>query len=463
MNAQQIGSMMPHLTRPDAEMALLASLLMDPSTIEASEAVGLQPAHFYMVKHASIYEAIVALRDGGHTFDATSVVNELAHRKALDAVGGARYLYLMGTEQPFDPDHALTYATQIIRSHRLRSLIEYGAEITKRANNATNTDELLAWAEEQLQQIGNHRERSTMLLGDETLAWYDKELTAAIANAARGEADRYPWPAVWFTWQKHVTPLDAGEVGLLAAGTGIGKSAYLECIAEAWAMAGRQVVLVHFEDSHRYKLNRRLSRHSGIPIANLKRGTVTPDDMDRRTRAEATMGGWVHRLHYLHTADWSMAQVVRELRTWVDAGRCDAVVLDYLDKAQADERQRKTFGANVYERQADDMERIKSFAEKHSIVAFTATQGNKQIETATRATRSHIMGSSQKSHKAQLVIVLNRDIVDGEDAAALNVSAGSYSPIVTVRIDKQNQGETLEFSQRLDGPRFRIFDLEGRP
>lgn len=463
MNAQQVGTVMPHLTRPDAEMALLASMLLDPTAIEAAESVNLQPAHFYMVKHAAIFEAVLALREAGQSFDATAVVNELAHRKTLDQVGGAKYVYTIGIEQPYDPDHALTYATQIMRSHRLRSLIEYGAEITKRANGSAtvgDTDGLLAWAEEQLQQIGNHHDHSTMLLGDETARYHDRVLAEAIANAAKGEPDLYPWPGAWYTWQKHIMPLDAGEVGLLAAGTGIGKSAYLECIAESWAIAGRQVVMVHFEDSHRYKLNRRLARHSGIPIASLKRGTMTADDQDRRRRAESNMASWAGRLHYLHTADWSMSQVCRELRTWVDAGRCEAVVLDYLDKAQADERQRKTFGANVYERQADDMERIKSFVEKVGIVAMTATQGNKQIDNAARATRQHIMGSGQKSHKAQLVLVLNRDIVDDQDAAALGVSSGSYSPIVTVRIDKQNQGETLEFRQRLDGPRFRIFDLE---
>lgn len=466
MSTPNYGAILPHLTRPDAEMAFLASVLLVPSALDAADVVDLTPAHFYMQRHAQIYDAMLALRDAGQTFDAAAVVNELAHRKQLEGVGGAKYIGTMGIEQPYDPDHALTYATQIVRAHRLRSLIAYGAELTRKANDAAtqgDTDELLAWAEEQLQQIGNHRDAAAMLLGDDTPAYHDRAIAEAVANAARGEPDRFPWPSAWYTWQRHIMPLDAGEVGLIAAGTGMGKSAYLENIAESWAMAGRQVVLVHFEDNHRYKLNRRLSRHSGIPITNLKRGTVTQDDMDRRRRAESNMAAWSPRLHYLHTADWSMSQVCRELRTWVDAGRCDAVVLDYLDKAQADERQRKTFGANVYERQADDMERIKSFAEKHEIAAMTATQGNKQIDGVARATRQHIMGSGQKSHKAQLVLVLNRDIVDGSDAAALGVSPGSYSPIVTVRIDKQNQGETLEFRQRLDGPRFRIFDLEKIP
>ena len=105
---QNIGSILPHLTRPDAEMAFLASVLLMPSAIDAAEVVTLTPPQFYMQRHALIFDAMLALRDAGLTFDSAAVVNELAHRKQLDAVGGAKYLYTMGSEQPFDPDHALT-------------------------------------------------------------------------------------------------------------------------------------------------------------------------------------------------------------------------------------------------------------------------------------------------------------------------------------------------------------------
>ncbi len=461
--SDQLVTTMPHLTRPEAEAAFLACVLTNPAALDDGDRVALRPESFYQLKHRTIYEAMLALRQENQAVDYTAIVGELAQRKHLQDVGGAAGIALLTREQEFTPEHALTYATQIARSARLRNLIDFGAEVVKRANAAndnTASEEVLAWAEEALQHMNYSRRANAMLFGPDTIPFHDRLILAAMQATQRGDTVRYPWPSAWYTWQRHIMPLSAGEVGLLAAGTGIGKSTYLESIAESWAQAGRQVVLVHFEDNHEYKLNRRLSRYSGIPLADLKLGHLTESDITLKRRTETTMAGWIGRLHYLHTPGWSMAQVVRDLRACVDTGSCDAVVIDYLDKAQADTRQQKLFGVNIYERQADDMERIKSFAESAGVPIFTATQGNKSIDAAARATRQHIMGSGQKSHKAQLVLVLNREIVEADEAKVLGVSVGSYSPIVTVRIDKQNQGDTLEFRQRLDGPRFRIFDLE---
>ena len=79
-------------------------------------------------------------------------------------------------------------------------------------------------------------------------------------------------------------------------------------------------------------------------------------------------------------------------------------------------------------------------------------------------TRQSIQGSGQKSQKSQLVVLLMRELVgelgladsDGRKVA----EPGEYSPVVDVRIDKQNRGKTGQFQQFLLGSRFAVRDIE---
>lgn len=109
------------------------------------------------------------------------------------------------------------------------------------------------------------------------------------------------------------------------------------------------------------------------------------------------------------------------------------------------------------------MELLKSFAERNHVPVFTATQGNKAMQGGGTQTRQNIQGSGQKSQKSQLVLILTRDIVgegglrdrDGQIIA----EAGEYSPVIDVRIDKQNRGKTGNFKQYIAGSIFKIRDL----
>lgn len=110
------------------------------------------------------------------------------------------------------------------------------------------------------------------------------------------------------------------------------------------------------------------------------------------------------------------------------------------------------------------MEQLKTFAERNRMPVMTATQGNKSMQNAGTQTRQAIQGSGQKSQKSQLVIVLTRDIVGEQGLVDKHghriAEPGDYSPIVNVRVDKQNRGRTGQFKQIIAGRFFTIRDPE---
>jgi replicative DNA helicase len=122
-------------------------------------------------------------------------------------------------------------------------------------------------------------------------------------------------------------------------------------------------------------------------------------------------------------------------------------VVDYLEKAAASPRQLKLFATNIYAREADDVEQIKSFSEQHEVPVTLLAQLNKlgKGQSFDNLDRTAIRGAGEKTEKANVVILLHRDSLESQD--------------VSVRIDKNTIGPTGTFKQYMDTPRFSVADV----
>ncbi|HYE96501.1 MAG TPA: replicative DNA helicase [Rubricoccaceae bacterium] len=94
---EAVGTQPP--TAPDAEAAVLGSLLLDPSHLPRVRAILPDAAALYDVRHRNVYEAILALADAGQPVDLVGVNGWLAER---DKTGAGYYL----SELPTRVGHA---------------------------------------------------------------------------------------------------------------------------------------------------------------------------------------------------------------------------------------------------------------------------------------------------------------------------------------------------------------------
>jgi replicative DNA helicase len=239
----------------------------------------------------------------------------------------------------------------------------------------------------------------------------------------------------------------------------MGKSTVLEMVAEHWAKKRVNVVFVHLENDFDYTMNRRLCRWSKVPMAAIEDGTVTPTQDAEIKAAYQRME--LDSLHYLGFSGQTMGELLAELSVRHSEGVVDAVVLDYLNKVRPSREQAKLFAGRPYERQADDMELLKSWAVEHKVPVLTAVQMNKEGQKDGRQTRSNIRGSGEISEKSQLVVVLTREILEHDMIYNQQIiaEAGEYSPIMKLRIDKQNRGKTGEWEQFYVGKNFFLADM----
>lgn len=449
------------LTHPTAESTVLAAMRRGSVDDAIYMADNLQAADFSDPRRRVVFQAMVNVLRGTEPLDDSAILAEcgqVARDMRLDVrIDGG---YLAGLEG--DPLRGRAYAATVKRLAWLRSGGEFAYWYIQRLQERPDPEQFFAEAQERLQTLQPPAKTQRFVYGWDTVGSHRADIAQRVADAKDGKANPFLWP--WGSWNAMIRPLRPGMLGLVAASDGVGKSTYLELIAEHWAKGGLHTVYVHLEDSLDYKLDRRLARWARVPLQVIEDGTQTEAQQASMDRAQANIDRNLPTLHYFDAAGMSMAEVTQELRARVQEGVCQAVVLDYLDKVQPSRAQAKLYGDQIWERQGNDVEMLKTFAEKCRLPVMTASQGNKAMQGSGTKTRKDIQGSGAKTQKAQMVAILTRDIVGDkglqDERGEVLADPGEYSPFIDVRVDKQNRGKTgITIRQFLIGQYFDIRDV----
>lgn len=331
-------------------------------------------------------------------------------------------------------------------------LLPYDAlskELMRRVMAEEEPADIHEWLTRQLAHLGGGDE-SAIMTWDESFDYTDQMIEYYAQIAATPEAERklLQWP--WESWRKLIDPLEAGMLGVVTAPDGEGKTIYAETIAEHWAEHKNRVVFVHYELNRRLMMQRRTARHTSITTRAIKEGKLTSSERQKINEIRPRLLSWDGYISYLHTPGWSMERTVAELRRLHAEGECDVVVLDYLEKASASKRQLQMYGSNTFQREADNVEQLKTFAETTEIPVIMVAQMSKEGKSTSfsKVDRTGMRGAGEKSEKANLVVLLKRERTDS-----------GYSNNVDVLVDKNTMGSTGSFRQIMQPEYFRVGDI----
>jgi replicative DNA helicase len=452
---------------PTAESTVLYAMYTGNEEDTQYYADLLTVGDFSSEKNQVMFQAMVNVFRRGDALDQAAVMAESgAVRKDLKLKTQVYPVDLQALGG--DMRRAKVYAHTVKKMSWLRAAEEYNSWFAQKLTERPNPDELFAEAQERISVLQPPTKSGRFVYGWDVTGAREAEIAQRVADAKDGRVNPYTWP--WSSWRPMVRPLRAGQVGIVAAQAGMGKSTVLDIVAEHWAMSGLHVVLVHLEDDLEYKLDRRDARWAQVELAHIEDGTLTPEEQERLADAHRRQEMALRTLHHFDAAGMDMDSIIIELNARVDEGTCQAVVFDYLDKTQASRMQAKLFGDQIWERQANDIEKLKTFAERAKVPVLAANQLNKGADHAGAkgGRRAHIQGSGQKLHKAQLVMILNRPEVEGGDLkdeeGTVLAKEGEFSPFIDWRIEKQNRGKTGNGPRQfLIGKHFDIVDVEQVP
>lgn len=339
---------------------------------------------------------------------------------------------------------------QIFDDVRHKQWMDIAQELYRRTFAEEAPEAIFDWLMRKIGKLKPGDDGKALMTWAESFKLYDAEIARRIALAALPIAERklFTWP--WSSWNALLDPAEAGSLTVIAGPDGAGKTTYAECIAEHWARQGQRVVFVHFELSKIIMLDRRACRHTSIARRTLKYANeLTPADLRTLDAAAARLQQWPGEITYLHTPGKTIELVLRELTALHGEGKCDVVILDYLEKASAATAQLKSYGTNIFAREANDVELLKSWAENddHPTPILVLSQFSKAGKNTSfkELDRTDIRGAGEKTEKANVVVLLhpNKDNLG----------------VVDVRIDKNTMGPKGTFTQYLDGPAFSVGDV----
>lgn len=229
----------------DSESAALGSAMQSSEHAAAVAATGLLPEHCYRPAHAAVWGAVLRLLADGRAVDPFAVDDALDDdaRARLD-IGGGSLDELAGMVESAPSSAGAIDAAKRVRSMAgRRRLMSCGGAITRAAAAAADADSAAAAAAGLLDDAldGGHVTSPLVNVPDAAdavlTAWLDDDDDgAAVCPSGLPSLDAALGGG-----------LRAGELVLIAASTGVGKSSVLLSMCQAAADAGRPVLLSSME------------------------------------------------------------------------------------------------------------------------------------------------------------------------------------------------------------------------
>jgi replicative DNA helicase len=415
-----------------AERAVLGAVLAD-NTMLANIAEVVHSDDFASPQHGAIFSAMLKLDGTQRQVDHLTLSEELKIMGQLAAVGGPAYL--MSLDQGVPMTHnAVQYAT-IVRDQALRRrLASVGREILDMASQETGDVEvILDESERKLFNLAEKRRegdlRAVSELMEQTLDLLDKmkASSSGVTGLSTGYVDL----------DMQLTGLHAGELIILAARPGVGKTSFAMNIAMHAALKeDKAVAIFSLEMPADQLLMRLLASSARVDMKKLRGGRLTQNDEEKfQEMAGALYNAPIYIDDSGGLSPFDLRAKARRLKQ--KDPRLSLIVIDYLQlmhqKGKVESRQLEV---------SEISRALKQLAKELEVPVIALSQLNRKVEERKggKPMLSDLRESGSIEQDADVVMFIHREDQDeggpdGEEAA----KARTVIPVELV-IAKQRNG-----------------------
>jgi replicative DNA helicase len=386
----------------EAEMRTLGGMLLSADAIADVRPV-IGPGDHYRQAHQIVHEAILRLDDAGEPADPVAVADELRRTGELARISGAPYLHTLIASVPTAANAG--YYARIVRRYAIcRNAIEAGTRIVQLGYAADPGD-----AEDIAERA--RAEADAILPAATTGGVADTESLFYEVLASLESQDPRGLPTPWADINRAVPGLAAGELIVIGASSGTGKSiAGLGITAHAALRLGVPALIATMEMSRQEVMLRLISAEAGVSLRSLTHRDLTDGDWARikGVQEKITAAPLVIDDSPAMTVATIRARL-REMRRTRAAG---IVFVDYLtllrDPEGAENRQNAVAG---------NARALKHVAGEFGIPIVAAAQLNREPDRRhdKRPQPSDLRDSAEIEHAASVIILLYREDVHGEE------------------------------------------------
>lgn len=265
----------------DAEMSVLGLCFLDNNLIgKILEEVNSDM--FYNDANKKIYEAIKKMYENHIALDITTITEELDKSKNLAAVGGIEYL--TDVIDSVVTASNIDYYINIIKEKAIiRRLINTATDIiTESYNEDENITALLDNAEKSILDVIRSRQTTEFMPIGEVL----KNAQSQLEFLSQNKSTISGLETGFYDLDKATSGLHEGEMVVLAARPGMGKTAFALNIATHAAKTTKKAIAIfNLEMSAEQLVNRMISAIGGIEGRKLQNGQLNQNDWKKYNEA----------------------------------------------------------------------------------------------------------------------------------------------------------------------------------
>lgn len=444
----------------EAEQNVLCCIMRN-AELQLEIIAQLNADDFYQKNNATIFEAMKDISRGYHqvgeenvanTVNFTSVVDSLRRSGALASVGDIDYILHLNDLLPGTANYD-QYVSIVKRASTMRKLIAICGEINKKAYSSASAEEAITFAEEAIFNLSQRGSNGGLvLLADDTArALYKISQRYVNPEQFRGIETGFR------QFDRLTNGLHGGELIVLAARPGVGKSAMAMNIVENVAKKGGTVAVFSLEMSNEQLVERLLSSMSTVPLEFIKNGQLPGGETDlSKLRIAQDIISSTMQLYGNDYANIRPSEITSQCRRLKAQHGLDLVVIDYIQLMNSDmtglrDESRQNQVANI-------TRALKLMAKELNVPVIALSQLKRDAEIrnikgekgSSEPVLSDLRESGAIEQDADIVLFIHKD-------ATSQSGVVNYSLIVA----KHRNGETATIPLTWIGKTVRFVDNDG--
>jgi replicative DNA helicase len=206
--------------------------------------------------------------------------------------------------------------------------------------------------------------------------------------------------------------LSRGELGMVIAPLGVGKTTFMTKVANTAQNEGKTVLQIVFEDHPKVLQRKHYSCQTGIPLNELE---SRKDEVIRhleKMQSDPSIGKVI--IKRMTGENVTISKIRQLIRKHIAKGiKLDMIILDYIDCVVPDSHHKDQWVAEGY-----IMRQFENLISEFDLIGWVATQGNRSSINATTVTTDMMGGSIKKAQIGHFILSIAKDLTQKESGRA---------------------------------------------
>ena len=387
----------------EAEMSVLGVAFLNKNSL-TKICEELYPDMFYSEANRKLFEAIKSLYEQKIPLDSTTIIDELDKKKNLNAIGGVEYISEVIDSVATAAN--LEYYIKIVKEKALlRSLIDTSTEIITNAyEDDEDITELLESAEKRILNISRERQSTDFIHIKDAIAIAQENLE----KLSKNNSDMTGIPTGFYDLDKATAGLHEGEMIIIAARPGMGKTAFALNIATYAAQNTKKAVAIfNLEMPAEALVNRMRSAVGQVDSYKIQTGKLNHEDWKRINEANSQLANT--NIQIVDDASITAAEIKAKCRGLANSEEgLGLVIIDYLQLVTSGGRRPESRQQEV----SDISRSLKTMAMELKVPVIALAQLSRSVEQRKEDKTpmlSDLRESGSIEQDADMVLFINRN------------------------------------------------------